>query len=77
MNQNLSNNSFDIILNIGKYLYKENWPKVLHSFLSKYGGLYLYDIDMNNRYKIDDWYIRLVKKYVYALIGKPDHPYGT
>ena len=46
-------------------------------FLAKYGGLSIYDIDMENRYSIDDKYIHFVKGYVYALIGNPDHPYGT
>ena len=47
------------------------------SFLSKYVGLYLYDIDMEKRYSIDDEEIHFVNWYGYALIGKPDHPDGT
>ena len=47
------------------------------SFLEKYGGLYLYDIDMNKRYKIDHEYICFVNKYGYVLIGNPDHTDGT
>ena len=46
-------------------------------FLYKYGGLYLYDIDMEKRYSIDNKGIHFVKGYGYALIGNPDHPYGT
>ena len=33
------------------------------SFLSKYVGLYIYDIDMEKRYYIDDKDIHFVKGY--------------
>ena len=46
-------------------------------FLAKYGGLSIYDIDMENRYSIGDKEIHFVKGDGYALIGNPDHPYGT
>ena len=46
-------------------------------FLSKYGGLSLYDIDMEKRYSIDDKDIHFVKGDGYALIGNPDHPDGS
>ena len=46
-------------------------------FLAKYGGLYLYDIDMEKRYSIDDKEIHVVKGYGYTLIGNPDHSDGT
>ena len=46
-------------------------------FLDKYGGLSLYDIDMEKRYYINDKEINFVKGDGYALIGNPDHPYGN
>ena len=46
-------------------------------FLAKYGGLYLYDIDTQKRYSIDDKEIHLVKGYGYALIGNPGFPDGS
>ena len=46
-------------------------------FLSKYRGLSIYDIDMENIYSINDKGIQFVKGDRYALIGNPDHPYGT
>ena len=46
-------------------------------FLDKYEGLYIYDIYFGERYYIDYEYIHFVKGYRYALIGNPDHPYGT
>ena len=46
-------------------------------FLAKYGGLSLYDIGFRKRYSIDDEDIYFVKEDGYALIGNPDHPYGT
>ena len=42
--------------------------------MAKYGGLSLYDIDMEKRYSIDDKGIHFVKGDRYALIGNPDHP---
>ena len=41
--------------------------------MAKSGGLTLYDIDMKNRYTIDDEYIIFINKYVYVLIGNPNH----
>ena len=43
-------------------------------FLANYGGLYLYDIDTEKRYSIDDKEIDFVKGDGYALICNPDHP---
>ena len=45
--------------------------------LDKYGELYLYDIDTDRRYTIDDEYINFVRGYRYDLIGNPDNSYGT
>ena len=46
-------------------------------FLSEYGGLSLYDIDMEKRYSIDDKEIHFLKGNGYALIGNRDHPDGS
>ena len=46
-------------------------------FLKKYGGLSLYDIDTEKRYSIEYKGIHFVKVYIYALVGNPDHTYGT
>ena len=43
-------------------------------FLAKYGGLYIFDIDTEKRYFIDDKGIHFVEGYGYALIGNLDHP---
>ena len=43
-------------------------------FLEKYGGLYVYDIDLNNKYTIDHGDILFLKKYGYDLVVNPDHP---
>ena len=43
-------------------------------FLGKYGGLSLYDINIERRYTIDDKDIHFLKKNGYALIGNPDNP---
>ena len=56
---------------------KKNHPRTCTRLLEKYGGLYLYDIDMEKRYFNDDKGIHFVKGYGYALIGNPDHPYVT
>ena len=45
--------------------------------MEKYGGTPLYDIDIENRYTIDDEEIHFVKKYVYVLIGNPENTYVT
>ena len=46
-------------------------------FLGKYGGLSLYDIDIERRYIIDYEDITFVKKYGYVLIVNPENPDGT
>ena len=46
-------------------------------FLAKYGGISLYDIDMEKRYSIDDKEIHVSKGDGYALIGNPDHLDGS
>ena len=46
-------------------------------FLEKYGGISIYDIDMEKRYSIDDEEIHFVKGDGYALIGNPDFPDGS
>ena len=56
---------------------KKNDQRTRTRFLAKYVGLSLYDIDMERRNSIDDRGIHFVKGYGYALIGNPDHPYGT
>ena len=56
---------------------KKNDQRTRTRFLAKYVGLSLYDIDMEKRNSIDDRGIHFVKGYGYALIGNPDHPYGT
>ena len=43
-------------------------------FLEEYGGTYLCDVDIDQRYAIDDEDICFVKKDVYAPIGNPYHP---
>ena len=45
--------------------------------MKKYGGPSLYDIDLGKRYFIDDGDINFIKGDGYALIGNPDHTYGT
>ena len=56
---------------------KKNYQCTCTCFLEKYGRLSLYDIDFEKIYFIDDEDINFVKGCVYALIGNPDHPYGT
>ena len=46
-------------------------------FLEIFGGLSLYNIDIENRYTIDDEGIHFVKKYEYDLIVNPDYPDGN
>ena len=46
-------------------------------FLANYGGLSLYDIDIEKRYSIDDKEFHFVKGDGYALIGNPYHPDGS
>ena len=45
--------------------------------MEQYGGISLYDADIEKIYKIDDEDIWFVNKHGYALIGNPDHPDGT
>ena len=56
---------------------KKNDQRYRTHFLAKYGGLSLYDIDMEKRYSIGDKEIQFLKGDGYALIGNPDHPDGT
>ena len=77
MNPNPLQKSLEFILKMGKNPYERKWPKILHSFLEKYDGLFLYDIYINKIYIIDDEDIQFVNKYGYSLIGNPDHPDGT
>ena len=64
-----------------EYWERLSWNKYnqryCNRFLDSYGGLSLYDIDMEKRYSIDDKYIHFLKGEGYALIGNPDHPDGT
>ena len=46
-------------------------------FLAKYGGIYLYDIDIEKRYSIYDKEINFLKGDGCALIGNPDHLDGS
>ena len=55
---------------------KKDDQRYLTCFLAKYGGLYLYDIDTEKRYYIDDKEINFVKGDGYALIGNPDFSDG-
>ena len=45
--------------------------------MEKYGGLYLYAIDIEKKYSIYDKGINYIKRNIYALIGNPYHPDGT
>ena len=40
--------------------------------MAKYGSLYLYDIDLEKRYTIDNEDMQFVKKEVLSLIDIPD-----
>ena len=42
-------------------------------FLDKYGGIYIYDIDTEKRYSIDDKEIHFVNGDGYALVCNPYH----
>ena len=46
-------------------------------FLAKYGGIYLYDIDTEKRYSIDNKDIHFVQGDGYVLIGNPYFPDGS
>ena len=65
------------IVDWGKSLMKKNYQITRTRFLEKYGGIFLYDIDFEKIYYIDDEEIHFIKGYVYALIGNPYNPYGT
>ena len=56
---------------------KKNDQRTSTRLLAKYGRLSLYDIDTEERYSIYDKGIHFVKGDIFALIGKPYHPYGT
>ena len=55
----------------GKLSTKKNYQRTCTRFSAKYGGLSLYDIDIENRYSIDDKEIHFVKGYRYALTVYP------
>ena len=55
----------------------KDYQRIRTRFLAKYGGLSIYDIDMEKRYSIDDQDMQFLKGYEYALTGNPDHPDGT
>ena len=76
MNQIPLQECWEIILKVGKNIYITD-QRSRNCFLEKYDGLSLYEIDLNKRYTITNEYISFVKKYVYALIGNPDHPNVT
>ena len=78
INQNLSRESWELILNIWKYPYFKTWQKNSYSLIGKiWWFLSLYDIYFDKRYSIDDEDIHFVKGYGYALICNPYHPYET
>ena len=56
---------------------KKNDHRYLTRFLSKYGGLSIYDIYMEKIYSIDDKEIHFVKGDGQALIGNPDFTDGS
>ena len=56
---------------------KKNDQITCTCFLAKFGGLSIYDINMDKRHSIDDKGIHFVKGDGYALTGNPDHPDGT
>ena len=56
---------------------KEKDQRACTIFLSKYGGISLYDIVFEKINPIDDEDIHFVKVDGYALIGNPDHLDGT
>ena len=59
------------------FIMKENHRRTCTRFLAKYGRLFIYDIPFEKIQSVDDEAIHFVKRYVYTLIGKPDHIYGT
>ena len=56
---------------------KKDYQRSRTRFLAKYGGLSIYDVDIEKRYSIDDKDIYFVKGDRYALIGNPYHPDGS
>ena len=56
---------------------KKYGQRSLTRFFSKYGVIYLYDINMEKRYFIDYKKIHFAKGDGYDLIGNPCHPDGT
>ena len=56
---------------------KKYYQRSRTRFLSKYGGLSLYDIYMEKRYSIEDKETHFVKGDGYSKIGNPDHSDGT
>ena len=77
LNQNLLQESWELTFEDWGNCTRKKLPKNLTHILAKYGVLSLYYIDFDKRYSIDDGEIHFVKGYGYALIGYPDHPYGT
>ena len=57
-----------------KYKWKKVTKETRTCFLEKYGGLYHKYIDLYMIYKIDYEEKLFLKKSIYALISKPDHP---
>ena len=72
INNNLLQESWELILKIGGiFLWRKNNQRTRTHVLSKYGRLYLYYVDFEKIYSIDDEDIHFVKVYGYALIGNP------
>ena len=65
------------IEDLGNIFNEEQLSNNSYSLIGKYGGLYLYDSDMEKIYSIDGKGICFVKGDVYALIGDTDHTDGT
>ena len=55
----------------------KDYQRIRTRFLDTYGGLFIYDIDMEKRYSIDDKEINFVMGDGYALTGNPYHPDGS
>ena len=69
---------WELILKIGEnFWWKNKTQRNRTWFLSKYGGLSIYGIDVEMRYFIDDEDIKFLKRYEYALFGNPENPDGT
>ena len=65
------------MMKIGGNVLFKNYQRTCNCFLDKYIILYLYYVDFEKIYLIDDEEIHFVKGYGYALIGNPENPYGT